>query len=125
MANQRAVYDPKQRETPEFKTLYRRYYSPTSHKYREAFGTFQEFYDWAMATGFVLDARLACKDPDKPYTPDNLIWTMPQMKQVDKYGIEVQESIKRWNETVNRIRVHYGLKPLRTERRFVNDETVL
>lgn len=125
MVTHRAVYDPKQRETPEFQTLYNRYYSSNCHKYREAFATFQEFYDWAMATGFVIEAKLARKDPSKPSTPDNLIWIIPKRKQVEQFGLEVQKSIKRWNDTVNRIRANYGMKPLRTERRSVSDETVL
>lgn len=111
MANQRAVYDPELRETQEFKILYGRYYSSGTTKYREAFATFQEFYDWSMANGFVNGARLGRKDPNKPYCKENCIWEPPIEKKSVYWADEREEAIKKWNATVNRIRVHYGLKP--------------
>lgn len=112
MATHRAVYDPKQRETPEFKNLYNRYHSCNSSKYREAFATFQEFYDWSMANGFVIEARLSRIDDNKPYSPGNIRWTLTTKDRTALYGEERKEMIERWNKTVNRIRIHYGLKPL-------------
>jgi hypothetical protein len=118
-------YDKELKDTLEWKCLYSRYNATRTSIYRDVFPTFQQFYDWSMANGFVCGAKLGRIDTSKPFIQDNLMWTMPEGKQAKQFRIEVQESIKRWNDTVNRIRANYGMKPLRTERRSVSDETVL
>lgn len=106
----RFLYDAEIKFTDEFKILHHRYFSENK-KYREAFPTFQEFYDWSMKNGFFNGAKLARRDPSKPYTPDNCYWKPPQEKNAF-HGDDQKEFIEKWNKAVNRIRVHFGLKPL-------------
>jgi hypothetical protein len=124
MPRHSVVYDKELKDTQEFKTLYGRYHSWSTRIYRDIFPTFQEFYDWSMSNNFVCGARLARKDPSKPYTQDNCLWVLPEGKEQHMTVDERKEIIDRWNETVNRIRVHYGLEPF--ERKEIeSDETLL
>ena len=111
MPRHRVVYDKALKETPEWKILYNRYFNIGSQRYKDIFATFLEFYDWSMANGFVLGAKLVRRDPTKPWTLDNCRWGMPPEKKSTLWGDEQREAIDKWNKTVNRIRIHYGLTP--------------
>ena len=104
-------YDKDLKETPEWKSLYGRYNSFNNRKYRQLFGSFQAFYDWSMANGFAMGARFDRLDPSKPYTLDNCCWVLNDASMLRMTADERTEAIKKWNETVNRIRVHFGMKP--------------
>ena len=110
MPRNRVVYDPKLKETLEWQSLYNRYkHTP---KYREIFDSFNEFYDWSMSHGFEIGAQLMRWDDRKPWQPDNCYWKATKEKNVPLYGDEQRERIAKWNKTVNRIRIHYGMTPL-------------
>lgn len=124
MPRHRVVYDPELKKSQEWVSLYGRYNAVKTSIYRDIFPTFQQFYDWAMENGFVCGAKLGRKDPNKPFTKDNCFWVMPENKQTNITVDEKNEFIDRWNETVNRIRVHYGFEPF--ERKEIeSDETIL
>ena len=123
MPRHEIVYDPVLKETPEWKSLYSRYKNNTQNIYRDAFRTFQEFYDWSMANGFVIGAKISRVDYQKPFTKDNLRWEAPHDKtHAPEYDAEKRRAIEKWNETVNRIRKHYGMEPLERKK---CDETLL
>ena len=121
MPNGRYKYNQAQRETLEFKTLYGRYKAPKSSKYRDIFPTFQAFYDWSMENGFMYGAKLEIKDYSKPLTPDNCRWVMPAIKTTKITVEDKNDFVDRWNKTVNRIRVHYGLEPFENKENECNE----
>lgn len=77
------------------------------------FDRFMDFYQWAMENGYSDDLRLRRRDPDQPWSPDNCVWKRPQPARLCHK--EDQESVARWNEAVNRLRIHYGMKPFPVE----------
>ena len=121
MPRHSVVYDPQLKQTPEWKSLYGRYHAVKTSVYQDIFPTFQQFYDWAMANGFVCGAKLSRKDPNKPFTPDNCFWELPERKEQHMTVDERNEFIDRWNKTVNRIRVHYGLEPFENKENESNE----
>lgn len=105
-------YDKDIKETLEWQSLYNRYCSKCKNiPYKQIAPTFQEFYDWSMLNGFVMGARLVRYDDSKPYSRDNCHWLPPKDRIPDIKGAAREAAIAKWNETVNRIRIHYGLDP--------------
>ena len=72
---------------------------------------FQNFYKWAIESGYQVGAKLYRYDENKPYSPDNCVWCM--MIPRDKKFTEQEQAdfTKKWNETVNVFRVAAGLEP--------------
>lgn len=74
----------------------------------EEWEDFNAFCLWALNNGFECGKTLTRKDASKPYAPDNCLWC-------DEYcsnkGVDKTEWVKKWNKTVNRIRVAYGMEP--------------
>ena len=108
MPRHKVVYDPKLKETPEWKSLYERF---RKIKDDATFNDFLEFYNWSMANGFEMGVKLIREDISKPFSPENCRWSAPAERKPDLHGAERETAIKKWNEAVNRIRVHFGLKP--------------
>ena len=104
------TYDPALKETPEWQSLYNKWAWLRKHRRGDAFAQFQDFYDWSMANGFVIGARLKLLDESKPYSPDNCLWMHPVLEQ-PVYTEEDKQRISKWNEAVNRIRVRFGMTP--------------
>lgn len=73
------------------------------------FMTFPGFYNWAMEAGFTIGAQLYRRDPKGPFNPDNCVWIAGE-KVIRGSDAEFE---MRWNKTVNRIRVYYGMEPFR------------
>lgn len=121
MPKHKVIYDPVLKETPEWKSLYAKYKNKT-YKKIEGFADFVAFYNWAMESGFEIGAKLARFDESKPYCESNCYWEMPKEQRL--YGAELRASMEKWNETVNRIRVHYGMEPFESED-IESDETIL
>ena len=117
-------YDKSQRETLEFKSLYGRYNAPKVRIYRDLFPTFQQFYDWSMANGFVCGAKLERMNYSEPLTPDKFIWIIPEATMTKITDADKNDFIDRWNKTVNRIRIHFGLAPF-DNKENESDETLL
>ena len=111
MPRHRVVYDKDLKETPEFQFLYNKWRQVLRHPYNDAFYEFMDFYNWSMSNGFVLGAKLTLIDTSKPYSPSNCAWMPPKERVPDIHGEEREAAIAKWNETVNRFRIHYGMKP--------------
>lgn len=104
------VYDKELKATPEWNPLYDKWGSIRKRPHSEDFELFQDFYNWSMANGFVIGARLKLLDAGKPYSPDKCRWMRPGTEQ-NEYSALQKQQIANWNRAVNRLRVHYGLEP--------------
>lgn len=116
MPRHRTIYDKSIRETPDFKPLYDRWQKIKKEGLHPDFAEFPKFFKWSIKHGFVPGAHLIRLDNSKPYGPKNCKWNVACHKdQGHIYGDEQREWIKKWNETVNRIRKHYGMEPVEVE----------
>lgn len=111
MPRHQVVYDKELKETPEWKFLYNKWRWLLKQPHSEEFDNFPTFYEWSMVKGYAAGAKLERKDPSKPYSIKNCLWEQPAPQQKG-YSEEDKAWIKSWNKTVNRIRRHYGIKPL-------------
>lgn len=111
MSRHKVTYDKAVKETPEWKFLYNKWCWLRKRPHSEEFKEFQAFHDWSLKNGFVMDAKLERLHFDKPYSPENCQWVQTEIKQ-RPYTEEEQESISRFNETVNSIRRYYGMAPI-------------
>lgn len=68
----------------------------------------QAFLTWAMSSGYEPNLGLYRKDNTKPYGPKNCFWKMKEKLQKFE-DTEEGILIRKWNQTVNVIRQHYGL----------------
>ena len=73
------------------------------------FMDFQSFYNWAIEANYSLGAKLYRRDCDLPYNPDNCVWIFREERPKDERAPEWE---KLWDETVNRIRLHFGMEPI-------------
>lgn len=110
MPRHEVVYDKDLKETPEFQQLYNKWNWIRKHNQLDQFEKFMDFYNWSIENGFELNAKLKRLDNSKPYIPENCVWIAPKLKPTTN-AEEEKEWIALWNKTVNRIRVHYGMKP--------------
>lgn len=99
------------KSTPEWKALCGRYARINKSIQGNAFGKFLDFYHRSMENGFEPYAKLVLIDESKPYSPDNCKW-IPPVNQQEYTTEEHKLWIKKWNKTVNKIRKHYGMRPL-------------
>ena len=102
----RIKYDQEFMKSPEGKSLNSRWRNIRNQRCEE-WEDFQAFVDWALANGFGLELQLKRHDNRVPYQPGNAYFLKPDVEDGT-----IGESIKRWNDTVNKIRKHYGLEPL-------------
>lgn len=108
------TYNKDLKETQEFKFLYNKWRWLMRQPHVKAFDVFQAFYDWSMENGFVIGAKLERRNDNKPFSPLNCVWTSPRCKRIS-HTDEDKAWISLWNETVNRIRRHFGLEPIGEE----------
>lgn len=73
---------------------------------------FDQFLKWAKKSGFAADGCLKRHNNSKPYSPRNCYW-LECAKTNPSYAKD--EFCERWNNTVNRIRDHYGMAPLEVD----------
>lgn len=67
------------------------------------------FYKWAMDNGYRVGARLVKQDESAPYSPDNCFW---YCRNVETSNARDTEFELLWDDTVNRIRRHFGMPPI-------------
>lgn len=70
------------------------------------FESYSDFYDWALAVGYMVGDHLHRFDSSIPYTPENCYWSDVTHETISAAWKE--EWCKRWNETVNMIRRYFG-----------------
>ena len=101
-------YDPALRQTEHGSRLYQAWRKIHRSPHCEEWEYFPTFYKWAMQSGYRVGAWLQKVDANEPYEASNCIWYYPGG---DKKNVPRSWADK-WNETVNRIRKHYGMPPL-------------
>lgn len=78
------------------------------------FDDFKSFCDWSMRNGYTSVASLLKIDKSQPFTPENCIWREPDVDCAIR-GEEAKERCRKRNETVNRIRIAFGMEPFELE----------
>lgn len=78
----------------------------------EEWKSFRAFYAWAEKSGFQDGDVLKRKNIEKPYSPKNCSWIRGEKT---KNNFPEKDFCKKWNETVNRIRVQCGMEPFHVE----------
>lgn len=111
MPMHKVVYDKELKDTQEWKNLYNRWRKIKSLSISPEFTTFEPFYRWSMKNGYSIGAHLVLIDSTKPYGPDNCEWIGITDYSILR-GEEREDFCKKWNVAVNRIRKHFGMKPL-------------
>lgn len=105
----KVTYDPALRRTESGKRLYYYWKQVRKKSYSPEWDSFPNFYEWAMANGFILNAKLLLIDATLPYSPDNCAW---KTKEVPEESIS-RKRADEWDAVVNRIREQMGLPPLK------------
>ena len=104
-------YNPEIRKTEVGSRLYTAWKKVRSGPHCDEWDDFVGFYEWASNSNYVLGAKLCLIDDSGMYCPKNVVWLLPDMEAEGATSDE--EFVYEWNQTVNRIRKHYGMPPLR------------
>ena len=117
MGSAKVTYDPEMRKTDHGRRLYG--YWKKVHRYTEApeFKKFSDFFGWAMSNGYIVGAKLLRYDETQPFSPENCFWA--RRDECVGIGYGKGDTLYRnltweqkWDEAVNRIRVHFGMEPI-------------
>ena len=77
------------------------------------FKEYPGFYKWAMENGYTIGAMLYRRNPDGPYSSENCFWVSRSTKTAEEKRVSRDEEWEKlWDDTVNRIRRHYGMDPI-------------
>ena len=76
------------------------------------FAMFEDFYKWSVSKGWTPGAHLRRRDDSKPYSPDNCEWYSNDLKETNMSNEDREAFVEAWNKSVNRIRRHFGMRPL-------------
>lgn len=110
MARYCKTYPPEIREAEGNDYLYSLWRRIRNKPHDPAWDKYKDFFAWAMSTGYFPGAVLRPGDEEKPLRTDNFIWKDPAENDYAPTP-EMREWARLWTKTVNRIRVHYGMKP--------------
>lgn len=72
--------------------------------------SFQGFSRWAMENGYQDGGSMRRRDSTKPHSPENSYFIAPSGCKKE-YSQEELRFIRKWNQTVNRLRQAVGLEP--------------
>lgn len=118
----KTIHDPNLRYSEKGKRLYGFWKRIHRNIDSPEFEQFTDFYYWAIANGYTDRARLYRYDREEPYSPENCFWvpvgdvagTKEPQKNGEQSNIYYLDStwMRKWDETVNRIRLHYGMEPI-------------
>ena len=113
MGSAKITYDPELRAGEHGRRLYAKWKIIRNDEITPEFNEYPGFYKWAMANGYTVGAKLYRCNPDKPYGPDNCFWVSRSVESVEEKRVDRdKEWEKLWDDTVNRIRQHYGMDPI-------------
>lgn len=110
----RITYDKEMRQSEHGRRLYS-YWKNKVHRNTDSpdFVVFTGFFEWAIANGYTVCARLFRHDADEPFSPDNCFWVPCSERVGQEYKLTRNRMWEqKWDETVNRIRLHFGMEPI-------------
>ena len=105
----KATYNPELREVEVGQRLYAFWKRIRRLGCSPEFSNYPDFYNWAIEDGYIVGDKLLRLNADKPYSPDNCMWTPKKLEYKDSRDT-VRERL--WDDTVNRIRQHFGMEPI-------------
>lgn len=107
-------YPPGTTSTEHGQKIYGAWCYLRNNPHCEEWDDYPTFYEWSMANGFEIGARMFRFDTKQPFAPDNCCWDIQNKENRDSWtGEDRRETIARWNRTVNVLREHFGLKPFK------------
>lgn len=98
------------RQTEDGSLLYQTWRRVRRYPHCKEFDDFLSFYSWAIRSGYTPGAWLKLIEKDEPYDPENCEWRQPERKELLAHS---ETFVRDWNKTVNTIRKHCGLEPLK------------
>lgn len=113
MGSAKYTYDPEIRRTDHGRRLYGYWKRIKGQSNSKKFAAYPDFFKWAMANGYTVGAKLFRYEEDEPYNPENCFW-VARSEWVGE-DAEFNRNLARereWDNTVNRIRLHYGMEPI-------------
>ena len=115
MPSAKYTYHAGMRQTEAGGRLYPYWQRIKAHGIAQEFTAFADFYIWSLKNGYTLGAKLFRHDPAEPYGPDNCFW-VPYDEWVENPNRPhmSHEWQQKWDKTVNRLRLHFGMKPIGT-----------
>ncbi len=116
----RTTYDPEMRFTEHGSRIYSYWKKVRRNTDYPEFTKFPVFLNWAMSNGYTLGAKLFRRDNAKPFTPENCYWLSSAEWRGKDHGDGETLTynlkwMRKWDETVNRIREHFGMEPIYSE----------
>ena len=113
MPSAKITYDPQLRKTEHGRRIYAYWRRIRMDEFSPEFEEFPGFYHWAMENGYTVGARLLKYDLDEPYTPDNCFWLAREDWKIGDAEEQRNRAMEqKWDATVNRIRLHFGMEPI-------------
>lgn len=113
MPSAKITYDPEMRQSDHGRRLYTYWRKVRPDTDSPEFLEYPKFFKWAMANGYTVGAKLFKYEPDEPYSPENSFWVARKdwvIGDVEVYRNMARE--RKWDETINRIRLHFGMEPI-------------
>ena len=109
------TYDPEIRKSESGSRIYGAWKRLRKHPYNPIFEEFQNFYKWAISEGYVIGDKLMRRDESLPYAPGNCYWKSPKDEDIPEEisAAWALEWCEKWDETVSKLRKHFGLPPLK------------
>ena len=105
------TYDPEIRKTESGSRIYGAWKRIRTRSYDLAFHDFIDFYTWARNEGYTIGDKLMRRDESLPYSPSNCYWKSSDDEEMSPaWAVEWCE---KWDETVRKLRKHFGLPPLK------------
>lgn len=104
----KTTYDPALRKTEAGARIYQIWKRIRTCPHDPAWDNFQVFYTWIMKEGYMLGSSIRRKDESLLYGPANAIVRRPASEECWEL-----EWCKKWDKTVNKLRKHFGLPPLK------------
>ena len=106
-------HDPEMIHSEHGRRLYAKWKRLREDEHSPEFEQYHDFYNWAMANGYTVGAKLFREYESEPYSPENCYWvpheawafTTKEMRRDPEWE-------KSWDATVNRIRLYCGMEPI-------------
>lgn len=107
------TYTPEMRDSEHGRRLYRYWIDIHNDTDSVTFAEYPGFFEWAMANGYTVGAKLLRHDESKTFTPENCFWVTPsELKAMRAEKDPDKQWMRLWDRTVNRLRRHFDMEPI-------------